>query len=380
VHGDELACDHGDDSAVESCPACAAELEAAHLFDTLLVPRAPDEALGRAAIAGALAQLEARPRAGAGWRRVLRPATGVAALAAASAVALLFVLLPGPRPWRRPEPRATSAPAITLADGSEIAPEGPAQIVRVDEETTTRTVVHLRSGGARFRIRHDDRRVFRIDAGPFEIDDLGTVFRVSHEPEGRIRVKVSEGRVVVRCAASQLHVELGPGDDRVFAPPSAEPSPPLAEQRRAPAPPAVAGTTRIAPRPDGASVSSDGPSALLLAADVARRSNRPAAAVPPLRRFVAGYPKDPRAASAAFTLGWVLQTDLNQPREAALAFAEAERLARRGVLAEDAAARVAEAWRDAGDPSRAARAAAHYEQTYPKGQSLTLMRGLTGGH
>jgi transmembrane sensor len=119
---------------------------------------------------------------------------------------------------------------------------------------------------------------------------------------------------------------------------------------------------------------------LLLTADVARRARQPRAAVAPLRRLVERYPKDPRAPSAAFTLGWVLLTELNRPREAALAFADAERIAPRGALAEDAAARVAEAWQNAGDSRRAADAARHYAQVYPTGRYIALMRGLIGAH
>jgi hypothetical protein len=98
--------------------------------------------------------------------------------------------------------------------------------------------------------------------------------------------------------------------------------------------------------------------------------------VAPLRRLVERNPKDPRAPAAAFTLGWVLLTDLGRAREAASAFAEAERISPRGALAEDAAARVAEAWQKAGDLGRAAQAARHYEQMYPTGRYISLMHGL----
>jgi TolA-binding protein len=100
--------------------------------------------------------------------------------------------------------------------------------------------------------------------------------------------------------------------------------------------------------------------------------------VAPLRRLIERYPKDLRAPSAAFTLGWVLLTDLGRAREAAAAFAEAERSAPHGLLAEDAAARVAEAWQKAGDSRRATQAARHYEQMYPSGRYINLMRGLIG--
>jgi len=74
----------------------------------------------------------------------------------------------------------------------------------------------------------------------------------------------------------------------------------------------------------------------------------------------------------------VLLTDLNRPREAAAAFAVAERIAPRGALAEDAAARVAEAWHNAGEAGRASEAARHYERMYPTGRYIALMRGLIG--
>ena len=76
----------------------------------------------------------------------------------------------------------------------------------------------------------------------------------------------------------------------------------------------------------------------------------------------------------------MLLTDLNRPRDAAAAFAQAERIAPRGALAEDAAARVAEAWQNAGESRRAAQAARHYEQMYPTGRYIGLMRGLIGKH
>jgi transmembrane sensor len=113
-----------------------------------------------------------------------------------------------------------------------------------------------------------------------------------------------------------------------------------------------------------------------LSADIARRSGNPQAAVAPLRRLLKHYPKDPRAPSAAFTLGWLLLTELGRSREAAQAFAEAERIAPRGTLAEDAAARMAEAWQKAGDSRRAAEAARRYQQLYPNGRYAGLMRGL----
>jgi transmembrane sensor len=264
-----------------------------------------------------------------------------------------------------------------LNDGSEITPTTAATAIQVDEQSPTRTTVRLRSGSAQFRIRHDSRRLFRVDAGAMEIEDLGTVFRVAHEDSGKIAVAVTEGRVAVLYPASSFRTELGAGESRTFDPP------PVSEEALATpkqVPPVSTPPSASAAGPPGTprARSIEEPAALLLAADFARRSGKPQAAVAPLRRLVDKYPRDPRAPSAAFTLGWVLLTDLGRPREAAAAFAEAERHAPRGMLAEDAAARVAEAWQRAGDSHRAAQAARHYEQLYPTGRHLPLMHALVG--
>ena len=130
-----------------------------------------------------------------------------------------------------------------------------------------------------------------------------------------------------------------------------------AEGPKPPAPTTVQGSAHGQTRAQLA----DDPAELLLAADLARRRQQPRAAVAPLQRLVERYPKDPRAPAAAFTLGWVLLTDLNRPRDAAVAFARAEQSAPRGALAEDAAARVAEAWQKAGD------------RTFAEGESVEVL-------
>jgi transmembrane sensor len=402
----------GDDRAaldrhIAGCATCAAELEAMRIFQVSIARDALDDARDRDAVERAMARLgegnaldpvvwdredealdrvaveRAMSRLGAGdarshdRRRLLRPAVGFAALGAAAAVAAVLVLLHAPATTTT----TSAAPVrpLVLADGSEIAPETAASPVQIAEQTPVRTTVRLAAGAARFRVRHDVRRLFRVDAGSIEIEDLGTVFRVAHEAEGRVRVMVSEGRVAVMSVATRLRVELGAGEERVFSATVAlrEALEQPAEAPKTADPPLpTKGQTRGASRAHAA----DDPAGLLAAADVARRSRSPRDAVAPLRRLVDRYPKDPRAPSAAFTLGWVLLTDLNRPRDAAIAFADAERIAPRGALAEDAAARVAEAWQKAGEPRRAAAAARHYAQTYPTGRYIVLMRGLIGEH
>jgi len=386
---------------LEGCPTCAAVFEAMRIFHASVAPgrddemrdeaavaramarvnepavdispadRAADDALDDAAVDRAMARLDEGAPVRATPRRKLRPAIGLGILGAAAAAAVVLAVYRAPRPAGTTTATTAAAPAraVVLADGSEVAPDDAATAIEIGEQTAERTVVRLPSGAARFRVRHDSKRLFRVDAGAIQIDDLGTVFRVAHEAAGRIRVAVSEGRVAV-LPATGVRVELGAGDERVFS----ATAPTEAPEAAGPALPAGGGSVRGQPRARLA----DDPAELLAAADVARRAHDPRAAVAPLRRLVERYPKDPRAPSAAFTLGWVLLTDLNRPREAAAAFAVAERIAPRGALAEDAAARVAEAWHNAGEAGRASEAARHYERMYPTGRYIALMRGLIG--
>ncbi len=371
------------------CPDCEAELEAARVVAASVAPGSQDDALNRAAVENALARL--RQPEGVGerlWRwfgmhRLLRPAAALAVLGAVAVAATGIVARQG----RKPAPPAIASPAspaaprpLVLADGSEVAPVEGAR-VQIAEQTPARTTVSLLSGAAQFRIRHDSRRIFRVDAGPIQIEDLGTVFSVDHQAGSSVRVAVSEGRVAVLSSANRLRVELRAGEDRLF-PSSSQASPPsdVLAFRQEPPRPAEQAVALTGSRGQARVRGGEDPADLLLAADIARRSRRPQAAVAPLRRLVERYPKDPRAPSAAFTLGWVLLTDLGRAREAATAFADAERIAPRGTLAEDAAARVAEAWQKAGDLGRAAQAARHYERAYPSGRYMALMRGLVGEH
>jgi ferric-dicitrate binding protein FerR (iron transport regulator) len=390
------------DRHLAACEGCAAELEAARLLRSSLAPqpkddalnfaavemvlgRVQDEALDLSAVDGAMDRLQHHERLGDKLRRLLgfgswvRPTAFAALGAAAAVVAVWFTVRPGshatPPTVAQPQP----SHSVVLDDGSEVTPADGNTAIQLAEQSPSQTTVRLWSGDATFRIRHDSRRLFRVTAGPFQIEDLGTVFRVVHQQkEGTIRVAVSEGRVAILHAASRLRVELGAGDDRVFAAPESAPAakPPLEEPAELPTAP----VTGSPPATHAPSHTADTPAKLLLAADVARNSGKPEAAVEPLRRLLKRYPSDPRAPSAAFTLGWLLLMDLGRAREAAVAFTEAERIAPRGTLAEDAAARVAEAWQKAGDTHRASEAARRYQQMYPSGRYTSLMRSLIGEH
>lgn len=367
------------DRHISECPMCALELEGAALFRASVVSGKQDQALHRVSINRAMERLQQRQtlrerlRRWIGTHRTPRPWTGLAALGAAATVAAAFVFFHA-KPAVRPPSQASALRTFVLDDGSEVTPTTVTTAMEVAEQTPMRTTVRLRSGSAQFRVRHDSRRLFRVDTGTIEIEDLGTAFSVAHEATGKIRVAVAEGRVAVVYSASGSRTELGGGESRTF---DSQPEAPNAVSSRSETP-------NLATPPSGAATiprqarATDEPAALLHAADLARRSHNPQAAVLPLRRLVERFPKDPRAPSAAFTLGLVLLTDLGRPREAAAAFAEAERHAPGGVLAEDAASRVVEAWQRAGDSRRASQAARHYEKKYPTGRHVPLMRALAG--
>ncbi len=351
------------------------DLEAGRLFERDLAPGPQDEALDRAAVERALARVQQPASSGGRLRRWFRPLLGWSALGAAAAAVLAVAAFHAKAPAPPIAGQLPAAHSLLLDDGSEIDSDSAQPGLQVSEQTPTRTTVRLRTGEARFRVRHDARRVFRVDAGAIQIEDLGTVFHVAHEAGGKVRVGVTEGRVAVLWPASGSRVELGAGEDRVFAPELAPPAPQPPTVEVAAPPPSLPKV--VTPRQG--SLAND-PAHLLSTADEARRAGRPAAAVAPLKRLVDLYPTDPRAPSAAFTLGWILLTDLGRPRDAALAFIEAERIAPRGTLAEDAAARVAEAWQKAGDLRRARAAARRYEQVYPAGRYVRLVDGIAGQH
>jgi len=117
---------------------------------------------------------------------------------------------------------------------------------------------------------------------------------------------------------------------------------------------------------------------LLLAADVVRGVGHAAEAVPFLEKASALHNSDSKSAVAAFTLGRVRQTDLDDPAGAAAAFARARAIAPGGPLAEDALAREVESSFQSGDKIRARALAEEYIKTWPSGTRLRAVRHFGG--
>lgn len=330
------------------------------------------------------------------------------------------------RGWARPsQQRSTSAVAsarpemLRLQDGTEVTLDGADSRVETRALLPTEVTLRVTRGGASFAVAHRAERVFRVEIAGVAVQVLGTTFAVREE-QGTVRVSVREGRVRVFSAARTR--DLGAGESGVFpsanavAPTAMAGVEPTAEGDEQSAPSAapvraaaavqhgahVRASAARAPQGAGteewrelaragefdrayetlsqAGVSSvhDVPEDLLLAADAARLSRHPSEAIAPLRGVVSRHAGDPRAPLAAFTLGRVLLDELGRPREAASSFADAERLAPDGSLAEDALARQVEALGRAGESNEARAAAERYLARYPNGRRVRAVRRFGG--
>jgi transmembrane sensor len=321
----------------------------------------------------------------------------------------------------RPEPPITAPDGPTpdgangivrFADGSMLVPLAPDTEVLVDAALPSAIALSLDRGAARFEVTPGLTRHFAVQARHLTITVVGTVFTVAlGDPE--ITVEVLEG--VVHVTGDGDEVVLGAGDRRTFdgAPrpasaastalgasetvevassgtrPSRERGP--AEARDVPeAVPEAGGDETVAWRTladegrfdegyalllvDRNVLRADDIETLMLAADCARLSGHPAESLAYLHRAMTVGAGDPRAATASFTLGRVLLSQLRRPEEAAEAFAEARALAPRGSLASDALAREVEAWAASGASDRARARAEEYLRLYPEGVHADAVR------
>jgi transmembrane sensor len=342
-------------------------------------------------------------------RRALRG--GGAALGAMAALLLAFTHAspsPSVATTRAKEPAEPVVDdladgALLLADGSSAEPLRAETALAVAEDGADRVQIDLLDGAARFDVVPDPRRVFSVDARGVRIDVLGTSFDVSID-ERRVFVRVLRGHVRVtwrRGRRDLLADQSGifPIDDVAWAGAAADAPPDEAaasvDEARTTAPEAPGEgarelSPRAAPREDwrGLARRGDYESAyrasreqdvgttiedLLLAADAARLSGHPREALPYLERAVALHARDARAHLAAFTLGRV-HLQLGDASEAARAFAEAQRLDRRGLLVEQALAREVEAWSRAGRADLARARARSYIQRFPDGRYADRVR------
>jgi len=224
-----------------------------------------------------------RPRR-AGWK--IASASLAAAAAAGVALFALWVAWSG-KPDRLPftigseqksggEGQWLSASAgqrvpLRFRDGSELALGGPTR-ARVVQASAQAVLLVLQEGRLEARIRHSKTRAWTLQAGPYRVRDLGTLFTVQWDnARSVLDVRVSEGEVqvsgpwlgkdgVVVSANEHLHVDVlgrpfgsaldqlesatAPTDRPADPEPGQEPEVGLDEDRSAP-------TAKASPRRNG---------------------------------------------------------------------------------------------------------------------------------
>ncbi|MES1205829.1 MAG: FecR domain-containing protein [Pseudomonadota bacterium] len=314
----------------------------------------------------------ARLVAAARRRRERRAAMRRAVLAAGATgcLALIWVLAAH---RVRHTPRVDADPIVRLSDGSTAAPLDTESQIDVVEDGANQVRLSLVRGRGRFQVVPRPQRTFLVRAGDVTVTVVGTVFTVERVAD-RVGVAVQRGTVHVDWKSGSAPVTAGQSGwfpPLVTAPdrPAAMPS----VARGGPAPSAkVASQVTARDRRRGAAAE------LLLAADRARLSGHPDEGAELLRKLLHDHPRDPRVPLAAFTLGRLLLMELGRPAEAAIAFAEARRVAPAGPFAADALAREVEALSKAGMATDAQARAREYQNLYPNGRRTETIRTAGG--
>lgn len=151
-------------------------------------------------------------------------------LGAATAVALLCIVLVGVSQWRTRAGRTVlplAAPGglvlvpekQVLQDGTLVELKGGAEIAVVFTDTLRR--VTLLKGEAHFQVAKNERWPFAVDAGGVQVRAVGTAFSVQREI-ATVEVVVTEGRVAVEKPVMALASEgTSPSVER-STPPSSE--------------------------------------------------------------------------------------------------------------------------------------------------------------
>ncbi|UJR82807.1 FecR domain-containing protein [Sandaracinus amylolyticus] len=319
---------------------------------------------------------------GEGAARRRRARVGIAfgaGVAVAAALALVW-LRPAAQPSRGDAiatvavegEAGTSRPArLSLRDGSEVFLASSAD-VRVESESEGAVRIAQLAGEARYVVSHRPERSFVVVLEDVEVRVRGTQF-VVRRGELDVEVEVEEGRVEV--ARGDDASMLGAGEALRVRMRADEP---VVEPEVAPEPVIEA----IEPEPETSSIERaprparrESIEALLAQADEARRAGRLDDAARALRAATTAEPRDPRVATAFFTLGRVERARARDAA-AAEAFEAAFARAPHGALAEDALAEAAVSWSAAGRRERARVAAQRYLELHPSGLYAERVRHL----
>jgi len=297
------------------------------------------------------------------------------------------------RPPATPPSRPSGFPRmLRLADGSTAMPLDPSTEMAIVEDTRDRVAITLTRGRGRFDVTPRPSRRFVVKMGDVSVSVLGTLFTLERVAD-RVGLAVEQGSV--RIDWGMGFETLNEGDHGWYPPlvksprsgrtqvrrtarrpASTRPSPPPAPSHAEASPSPVGPVETVAPLEK--TEARESAEQLLAAADSARIAGKPGEGIVWLRRLLRDHREDARAPLAAFTLGRILLIELARPREAADAFAEARRLSPTGPLSEDALAREAEAYSQAGATDLAKACAQEYLRLYPNGRRRAAVSRMAG--
>ncbi len=352
------------------------------------------------------------PRRGIAWGWALVPAT-LAALAlgwygfAREPQPLTFAVSGSPQEAGAWVAADTEPELVTFSDGSEIRLEASSG-VRIAELDADGAELDLQRGSMHVRVVHrDDDTDWRVQAGPFTVEVVGTAFDVAWDPaQQRFGLHLEEGRVRVAGPTVEeriievgetLSVELerqrmqvvqaeGEEEDRVIEVPEVEieAEPAVTPQRRRPqklridwrqlARQARHGEAVAAANWDRELATATAQDLLLLG-DSARLSGSPARANIAYRGVRERFSDTPDAAQAAFLLGRVAMRTGNAGSGAAW-FERSVAEDDDGPYAMLARGRLIDAYQRAGNEVAAQRAATEYLDAHPTGPHANLARSL----
>jgi transmembrane sensor len=308
---------------------------------------------------------------------------------------------------------------VAFSDGTRLFLAETAR-ARVSDSAPNGARVVLERGRIAADVVHRENTRWRVDAGPFTIQVVGTRFEVSWDPaqeqfhlvlqEGSVRVAgptIPQGRTV--RAGDHLDVVVGGGarNEAVLPSPSGraigvtDPAGTTVPHAPAPAPAAaapVAPPAPLAPPVAWRALAAKGihqqawkaiesagfdvvlsrasAAELVTVADVARFSHHPAQAATALSTLRKRFPKDVQAGESAFLLGRLAYDQDGSPSEAARWFSTYLKEHPSGRFAREAAGRLIECHQRLGADDAARVTAERYLAAYPGGPHAMIARRL----
>jgi hypothetical protein len=365
-------------------------------------------------------RLEQRVRSTLRERAVQRKQT-VSRLQWGLALAACFALLSGAVAYQLAGGQGAGGTATVVPAGEWLATTtGAAQERKFDDGSSVRLesgssarvqfvekkggLVHLDRGAVRLKVKHRDGSSWRVAAGPYEVEAIGTEFVVNWVAgaEKPLRVSVTEGTVAVRGPAfrgtrfvSAHQVVEVAAQETAESPPV--PADSLSAEVETTSPEETPGSAARSPSGNAAWLKLEaagkyaeavklaerrglssiyqtaGGDELVALSRAARNSGRGDVAREALMACRARFAGTQQAAMAAFRLGQAAKGT-----QAAEWFSTYLKEQPRGALAREALGRLIEAYQASGDHVSGRSAAERYLKSYPDGPHATLARQALG--